>query len=70
MHEVGQQWKKKINPPKASKKKEKNRDKRSPNSARKAQKCNERLMYKTKGVEPKKKIYEYCCITKYDRFKW
>ena len=31
---------------------EKTRDKRSPNSTRKAQKCNERLMYETKGVEP------------------
>jgi len=30
----------------------KKRDRRSPNSTRKAQKCNERLMYETKGVEP------------------
>ena len=46
--------KKKINPPKASEKKK--RDKRSPNSTRKAQKCNERLMYKAKGVEPNSKV--------------
>ena len=44
--------KKNKNPPKASKK----RDKRSPNSTRKAQKCNGRLMYKAKGVEPSSKV--------------
>ena len=53
MHEVGQQWSKQ-NPPKVSEKK--GRDKRFPNFARKAQKCNERLMYKTKGVEPNSKV--------------
>jgi len=49
---------KKINPPKASEKKKekKKRDKRSPNSTRKAQKCNERLMYMTKGVKPNSKV--------------
>ena len=40
------------NPPKVSKK----RDKRSPNSTRKARKCNGRLMYKAKGVEPSSKV--------------
>ena len=35
--------------------KKKKRDRRSPNSTRKAQKCNERLMYETKGVEPNPK---------------
>ena len=34
---------------------EKKRDKRSPNSTRKGQKCNERLMYETKVVEPSPK---------------
>ena len=43
----------KSNSPKASE--EKKRDKRSPNSTRKAQKCNEILMYETKGVEPSPK---------------
>ena len=45
--------KKKKNPPQASE--EKKRDIRSPNSTRKTQKCNERLMYETKGVEPSPK---------------
>jgi len=38
----------KENPPKASE--EKKEGQRSPNSTRKAQKCNEKLMYKTKGI--------------------
>ena len=32
------------------------RDKRSPNFTIKAQKCNERLMYKTEGVEPNPRL--------------
>jgi len=54
MHEVRKNNEKK-NPPTASKKKEKRRDRRSPNSIKKAQKCNERLMYETKEVEPNPK---------------
>jgi len=34
----------------------KKRDKRSPNFTRKPHKSNERLMYKTKGVEPNSKV--------------
>jgi len=34
----------------------KKRDKRSPNFIRKAQNCNEILMYKTKGVDPNSKV--------------
>ena len=48
--------KRKENPPKASegkgKQKKKKREIRSPDFTRKAQKCNGRLMYETKGVEP------------------
>ena len=45
---------KKIYLPKASE--EKKERQRSPEFTRKAQKCNERLMYKTKGVEPNPKV--------------
>ena len=44
--------KRKKNPPKESKEKKKRQ--RSPDFTRKAQKCNKRLMYKTKGVQPKR----------------
>ena len=45
----------KIRQRRVKEKKKKKRDRRSPNSTRKAQKCNERLMYETKGVEPNPK---------------
>ena len=38
----------KIRQRRVKEKKKKKRDRRSPNSTRKAQKCNERLMYETK----------------------
>jgi len=53
MHEVRKNNEKKSSP-RVSKKRKK-RDKDLQNSTRKAQKCNERLMYETKGVEPNPK---------------
>ena len=52
--ELGNNEKEKINPPKASE--EKKERQRSPEFTRKAQKCNERLMYKTTGAEPNPKV--------------
>jgi len=45
--------KRKKNPPKASEEKKRQR---SPIFTRKEQKCNERLMYKTKRVEPNPRV--------------
>jgi len=44
----------KKNPPKASE--EKKERQRSPNFTRKARKCKERLVYKTKGVKPNPRV--------------
>jgi len=53
MHKVGQQGKENTIRQRRVKKKKRQR---SPDFTRKAQKCNERLMYKTKGVEPNPRV--------------
>ena len=47
---------KKVKSAKASKKKKKKERQRSPNFARKARKCDGKLMNKTKGIEPDPKV--------------